>query len=244
MESSFSNVEQRRSRSSDRYLNNRIEGWNRRTNQENIHSQDSSVMLDRRYSPRRLRRTIKKEFQAEAISLLGDDQHAREMYEEFGKISQLEELASIQVVKRGFPFVVFSLAIFFDLFNIAQLSGLLYVVTVIANIGFAIFLFFWFFGRLSTIFKIGSRMGSKYIIKILNRQIRRTIGRKISRRLAAILIVKIVPLIGIFASNAFFVFLVYNDEKKIVQKYILLVETATSLVEKMKKARRNEIVST
>ena len=45
-----------------------------------------------------------------------------------------------------------------------------------------------------------------------------------SRRLAAILIVNIIPVIGILASNAFFVVLAHNKQKKIAQKYIALIE--------------------
>jgi predicted acyltransferase len=143
---------------------------------------------------------------------------------ELKKIDELETIASTEVTEPDFPMIMFMIALVIDILGILDFSGFGWFVMCIVEIVFTIILFFHMFGRMSMMFKASSKVVTgKTAQRVYGRLAKRYLRKYLSRRAIAILIVKVIPFIGILASNAFFVFLAHNKQKKIAQGYMKLV---------------------
>lgn len=200
--------------------------------------QEQSYRIDPNHSFRsRLKRKGEQIFKENFGAELNFD----EVEEEFADIDAMEEIASTEVKKPSFPIITFYIALVLDVLDFADFTGVGWAIMSIIEIIFSIILFFLMYGKMSTMFKFGTkkvfgrggrkklgkrRTGTRnsFAQKGLNKAVKKYVGKYLSRRLAAILIVNIIPVVGILASNAFFVVLAHNKQKKIAQKYIALVE--------------------
>lgn len=177
-----------------------------------------------------------------------------EVEEEFANIDAMEEIASTEVKKPSFPIITFYIALVLDVLDFADFTGVGWAIMCIVEIIFSIVLFFLMFRRLNSMFTMSSKFlfrgkgltglrsrrrgGRSRAQQGLNKIVKKYIGRYMSRRLAAILIVNIIPVIGILASNAFFVVLAHNKQKKIAQKYMILIEKIGEILMKHEKMLR------
>jgi hypothetical protein len=204
---------------------------------EVLEQEEQSYRIDpRRAFGNRMKRKGEQVFE----EAFGTEIDFDEVEEEFSNIDAMEEIASTKVNEPNFPIITFLIALFLDLLDLVQLTGVLWFVMAIVNIIFTIILFILMYGKLNSMFTRSSKFlfrgrgltglrsrkrGGKSRAQVgLNKIVKKYIGRYMSRRLAAILIVNLIPILGILASNAFFVFLAHNKQKKMAQKYIVLVE--------------------
>ncbi len=182
---------------------------------------------------RRVVRDIHGEFR-KSFENIGHD--PEEIIEELDSIEDLKEIASIEIEKLSFPMLLFLIALFFDLFDLIEFSGIGYFVTLIVKIIFTIYLFFWMSGKLGTIFRSASkllfksRIGKAILIK--------SARKFLTRRLALIFVFNIIPILGILASNAFFVFLAHNHMNKIAQTYINFIEETAGKIKAYQRTLR------
>jgi hypothetical protein len=169
----------------------------------------------------------------------------QEVKEEFNNIEALEDIAATEVKKPHFPFITFYIALVLDILDIADFTGIGWVIMSCIEIVFTIFLFILMFGKTDTMFKMKSRAafrgrrakgtrkrGKSLAQKGLNKFATKYLKKYMTRRLLATLIVNVIPVIGILASNAFFVVLAHNKQSKIAQKYIALVKAVTKILDK------------
>lgn len=161
------------------------------------------------------------------------DQDSAEVIEELNTVETLKEFASLEVDKPSFPVRIFSIALFFDLLDISQLTGVGWFIMVVINFLFGVYLFFWMTGKLSTMFKASSK--GLFTTRLGKAILAKSARKYLTKRLAYIFVFNILPFIGILASNAFFVFLAHNHMNKIAKMYIELIENAGK---KLKEYRR------
>lgn len=194
----------------------------RRSN--NSSSEESSNV---RYE-RRIVRDIHNDFRS-GFEKIGQD--ATEVIEQLKGVAELKELTSMEIEKPSFPVILFSVALIFDLIDIGQFTGVWWFVMVVINFCFGVYLFFWMIGKLSSLFKGGSKFlfatrGGKYVLI-------KTARKFLTRRLAYIFIFNLIPLLGVFASNAWFVFLAHNHMNKLAQMYIDLIEDIAKKIKRL-----------
>lgn len=172
-----------------------------------------------------------------------------EVEEEFANIDAMEEIASTEVKEPHFPFVTFYIALVLDILDIADFTGFGWVIMCIVEIAFTIILFILMFRKLDIMFTVkskflfkGRRVGGKRLksraAKGLNKFAVKYLKKYMARRLIATLIVNIIPVIGILASNAFFVFLAHNKQKKVAQKYVALIKKVGGILKDFERKRR------
>jgi len=217
---------------------------NTRSTQEESSEEFDNQSEDQGYrNDRRFYTNIKRKAEEVFKESFGAEIDLDEVEEEFKDIDALEEVAATEVKTPHFPIITFYIALILDLLDFVQLTGIGWFVMVLVNITFSIILFILMFGKLNTMFTTGSkaffrgkrRSGSKRHNKSraqrgLNKFAIKYLKKYISRRLLGILVLNIIPFVGIFASNAFFVFLAHNKQKKIAQKYIAVVEKVTEIL--------------
>ena len=181
----------------------------------------------------------------------GSEINFDEIEEEFAHIDAMEEIVNTEVKEPSFPIFTFYIALCLDLLDLVQLTGVGWFVMVVVNIIFSIILFILMFRKTDSMFKIKSqflfrgrrmkgsrRRGRSVAQKGFTLFAKKFIKRYVSRRLAAVLIVNVIPFAGIFASNAFFVFLAHNKQKKIAQKYIALIQKVGDILKKAERRQR------
>lgn len=207
----------------------------------------------KRETTRRFTAPIKRDLEEAFVEEFGPEVSIDEIREEYQGIEELEDLISTEVKKPSFPFVMFYIALVLDVLDIADFTGIGWVIMVCVELIFTIILYFWMRKKLSKMFKFGSRMAFRG--KRLNRGSRKTRRRGKSRaqkflrkfankylmkyatrRLILIFILNIIPVIGIFSSQAFFVFLAHNRQNKLARKYINTIEASTKVYERVQRS--------
>jgi hypothetical protein len=164
----------------------------------------------------------------------GEEIDVQAIADEVNAVEDLEDIANTEANEPDFPMFTFIVALTVDVLGFADFTGVGWFIMCIVEIIFTIVLFFLMFGKLNTLFTAGSKSAFKYRKRggrrsfgtqsAMNKMVKKFLGKYISRRLAAILIVKIIPFIGILGSSAFFVVLAHNKQKKIVRQYMLVIE--------------------
>ena len=154
--------------------------------------------------------------------------------------------------KKYFPFITFFVALVLDVLDFADFTGVGWIIMSGVEIIFSIILFFLMFGKVDTMFKMSSkalfrgrsrkRLGKRRkntggIGGGVQKMAKKYLQKYMSRRLVATLLINIIPIIGILASNAFFVVLVHNKQKKIAQKYMHLVNKVSDILKDFDKNR-------
>lgn len=197
--------------------------------------QEQSYRIDPNHSFRsRLKRKGEQIFKENFGAELNFD----EVEEEFADIDAMEEIASTEVKKPSFPIITFYIALVLDILDFADFTGVGWVIMCIVEIVFSVVLFFLMYGKIKTMFKVKSnivfgrgrkrlgkrRTGQSLAQKGLTKVVEKFLAKYMSKRLVTILVINIIPLVGILASNAFFVVLAHNKQKKIAQKYMVVVE--------------------
>jgi hypothetical protein len=204
-----------------------------------------------RVDPRRAFTTQMKRSSERAFKeSFGAEINFDEVEEEFAHIDAMEEIVATKVKEPSFPFFTFYIALCLDVLDIVQFTGVGWFVVVIVNIVFSIILFILMFRKTDTMFKAvskglfrgkrknGSRRRGKSIAQRgLNKFAVKYLKKYISRRLLGILVLNVIPGIGIFASNAFFVVLAHNKQKKIAQKYVALIKMISGILKKAERRR-------
>jgi hypothetical protein len=176
-----------------------------------------------------------------------------EVREEFKNIEALEEIASMEVKKPRFPIFTFYIALVLDILDFADFTGVGWFVMVAIEIVFSAILLILMFRKTDTMFKMGSRAlfrgsrisgsrkrGKSLAQKGLNNFARKYLRKYMTRRMVAILIVNVIPVVGILASNAFFVFLAHNKQTKIAKNYIALITAVGKVLDRYERQRREE----
>lgn len=150
----------------------------------------------------------------------------------------VEVLTSAAPEKWDFPFIVFSMAVFVDLIDFAELSGFAWFITVVIKVIFIAILWFWLLGKLNGLFRAGSKAAFKGSSSFAQQQLKtasKTYLRKyLSRRAVAIIIVNFIPVVSILASWAFFIFLAQKRHNKFVDAYIKSISAINLDVAKKK----------
>lgn len=196
-----------------------------------------------RYVPQRLLYSRAKRKTEEVFKeTFGAEIDMNEVENEFENIDSLEEIASTQVNMPSFPWGTFIVALTVDICGLSDFTGVGWFVMVVVEIVFSIILFILMFRKLNSTFTVGSKVlfrGKKGLArKGLKRIAIRYLRKYMTRRIIAILIVKVIPFLGILASDAFFVVLAHNKHKKIAKKYIYLVEKVSSILKRHNRSRR------
>lgn len=219
--------------------------------------EDQTLEQERPYrmeSPRRVfYRHIEREGEKIFKKTFGEEIKYEEVKEEFKRIDSLEEIVSTQVKEPHFPYITLYIAIIVDILDVVQFTGFGYFIMLIVNFIFSAILFFLMFGKLNVMFtsvskaafrgkrKDGSRKRKNSFAQgKLNNVAKKYLKKYMSRRMVAIIIVNFIPLVNILASNAFFVILAHNKQKKIAQKYIALIEMVGKILERQKRRRGRE----
>jgi hypothetical protein len=189
----------------------------------------------RNQSTRRIKRVAIQQFKANAQEFFGDEIDVEQAFDEINQVDHLKEIAEMEVNEPSFPVRMFQVALFLDLVDIADFTGVGWVVMLFVKIIFTVILWFWLLGKISGLFKFGSKQGVKIIIR---RMTKKAVTSFASKRLFAVFLINLIPIVGILASNAWFVFIAHNRMKKWAQTYIRLVESVGSQLQKIEKEKR------
>lgn len=210
-----------------------------------------------------LTQNIKNQINDAVKSTLGDkaDFDVDEFTKEVQERADLEALASTQIKENPFPYVMFYIALVLDVLDIADFTGIGWVVMVIVEIVFSIIMYFWMKGKISKMFRQASRgnrfTGGEGIFRgkrvagsrkreqsIAQRQLKKFsekyLEKYASRRLLATVATNIIPIIGILSSMAFFVFLAWKRQNKLVRIYMATVEKAGEILNRVREAEESE----
>lgn len=210
--------------------------------EENLYEEDFEETEPYRHE-RLVWRRVRKGLEEDVQETLGDEVNAKEIIEEISNIEALEDSISMEAEEPSFPFFTFYIALTLDLLGLVDFTGVGWFIMSIIEIIFSVLLFFLMFRKTNTLFKYGSRrlfrgrtrkrLGKKRRTKSgspVQKILVKTINRYVASRVFSILLIKIVPIIGILGSDAFFVYLSHNKQKKMVRKYMDYVEKVTKIL--------------
>lgn len=146
---------------------------------------------------------------------MGLEIDTEEIVREFEEVNRLRDIASQDVKKPSFPFVMIYFSLVLDILDLADFTGVGWFIVSIIEIVFTVILFFYFRKKISFTFKVGS----KFIFK-----------KMIPRLLIGTAIANIIPFVGIFATFTFFVIVAHNRHSKLAKNYMLFVEQVSKIV--------------
>jgi hypothetical protein len=174
---------------------------------------------------RQLIKALEDSFQRE----LQDVSFLSEITENIKTKKDVVELENSIPEKMDFPIIMFPLAVAVDLIDLAEFTGIAYLITIIVKLIFTAILIAWLMGKVNGLFRGGSRaafQGSKSIVQKQARALsKKYLLKFLSRRAVAIIIVNFVPGLSILASWGFFVFLAYKQHNKLVQAYMQAINS-------------------
>lgn len=178
---------------------------------------------------------VKRKGEAIFKETFGAEINFDEVEESFNSLDQLHDIANTKIKEPPFPVVTFIVALYVDLLILAiDLLGdetvIIWFILAFVKFIFAGILMYLMWGQISTLAKAGSRaltgrVGGKNIVQNkLKNVVKKKAEQYIAKRALFTFLLKLIPFASIFGSEAFFVVLAHNKNKKTVKKYLAFSE--------------------
>jgi hypothetical protein len=130
----------------------------------------------RRVSRIALKRVVESSFKKN----FGSEIDLDKIEEDFSKIQEVEDIANSRVEEPTFPIVTFNIALVIDVLNLFDVTGFGWFVLVCVKIVFVVVLYFLMWGKVSRLFKYGSKKLYRGKKSFVQRYLRKYMGRRLA----------------------------------------------------------------